>query len=382
MRHSSLRSYGLALLTTASAFALTRFTWPLFAGTPFVPFFGAVAITTQWGSARAGLVAVVLALVGADLAYPAGGPSVHDPKTLVIFVVLALLANRVMAGRNRSAAALRASEAELRAALQHVQESEQALRRAQKMEAIGQLVAGVAHNFNNLLIVTMGYADNLLDRHPPGDEDHPDLCQIRQAAERGAAMTRQLLAFGPNQMGRAALVDVDALVAGLQSTLGPAMPAGIQLTAESSPTPALVVIDPNDMEQVIVNLVFNARDALADGGEIHIDVARVQVDAANRPLDVSASPGEYVRLRVTDNGTGMSPEVQAHLFEPFFTTKDVGQGTGLGLAFVHGIVRAAGGFVSIESAPARGTVASVFLPPAAGAALAGPDRDARLAFTG
>jgi signal transduction histidine kinase len=142
------------------------------------------------------------------------------------------------------------------------------------------------------------------------------------------------------------------------------------------------MIDPNDMEQVIVNLVFNARDAVEAGGAIHIDVGRVQVDATNQPRDVNAAPGEYVRLRVTDNGTGMPPEVQAHLFEPFFTTKDVGQGTGLGLAFVHGIVRAAGGFVSIDTEPARGTVVSVCLPPAPDAALAGPDRGSRLPFTG
>ncbi|HEX6974373.1 MAG TPA: ATP-binding protein, partial [Vicinamibacterales bacterium] len=238
--------------------------------------------------------------------------------------------------------------------------------RAQKMEAIGQLVAGVSHNFNNLLTVTMGHADVLLERHPEGDRDRADLVEIRRAAERGGALTRQLLAFGPSRMARTDRVDVNELVLGLKGTLTPVLRDGIRLTIEPAPGPAAIVIDPNDFEQVIVNLVFNARDALPSGGTIHVDVASVRLNGADGPGDVPLPAGEYVRVRVSDNGTGMAPEVQAHLFEPFFTTKEVGQGTGLGLAFVHGIARQAGGFVSVHSVPSEGTVVSLYFPPATG----------------
>ena len=140
----------------------------------------------------------------------------------------------------------------------------------------------------------------------------------------------------------------------------------IQLVLDVAPASLPIVIDPHDMEQVILNLVINARDALPAGGTIHVDVGRAPIEAANRPPDVAVTNGEYVRLRVRDNGIGMSPHVKAHLFEPFFTTKDVGKGTGLGLAFVHGIARHAGGFVAIESALAQGTTVSVYFPLAPG----------------
>jgi CheY-like chemotaxis protein len=138
----------------------------------------------------------------------------------------------------------------------------------------------------------------------------------------------------------------------------------ILLTIDVESGPLAVMIDPHDVEQVIFNLVINARDALPDGGSIHVDVARERVDATNSPVDPAVTPGEYVRLRVRDDGIGMTSDVQSHLFEPFFTTKEVGEGTGLGLAFVHGIARHGGGFVAVETAPAKGTTVSVYLPPA------------------
>jgi two-component system cell cycle sensor histidine kinase/response regulator CckA len=204
----------------------------------------------------------------------------------------------------------------------------------------------------------------LLERHADGDRDRRDLLEIRKAAERGGSLTRQLLAFGPSRMSRAVRVDVNEAVSSLRATLGPVLRDGVHLTLGLAPAPAAIVIDPNDLEQVILNLVFNAGDALPAGGNIHIDVASVQIDGASSPGDVPPVAGTYVRVRVRDNGTGMAPDVQAHLFEPFFTTKEVGQGTGLGLAFVHGIARQAGGFVSVDSEPARGTVVSLHFPPA------------------
>jgi signal transduction histidine kinase len=366
----SAAAYGLALLATVAAVTVTRFTWPLFSGTPFIPLFTAIVVATNWGSGSAGLIAIVLAAIGTTLAFPAGGPSVSDPRTLPVFIVAGLAANRILIGRNRAAAALRASEAELRAtvAAQRKAEldlgaSERKLRQAQKLEAIGQLVEGVAHNFNDLLTVTMGYTDGLLDRHPAGDPDHEDLKEIRKATDRGASLTRQLLAFGRKEDAVVGRVDLNELVSGLALMLTRVIPEDIRLTIAAAPAPIIVSVDRSDLEQVILNLVINARDAQPSGGTIHIDVALQHVDALNGPPGAVA-PGEYGRLRVRDTGTGMTPEVQSHVFEPFFTTKEVGEGTGLGLAFVHGIARNAGGFVAIDSAPGHGTTVSVYLPPA------------------
>ena len=223
---------------------------------------------------------------------------------------------------------------------------------------------GVAHNFNNLLTVTMGYTDVLLERRPPTVTERDAILEIRKATERGAALTRQLLAFGRKHDARLARIDLNRTVAGLREMLTRVIREDIQLTIDVEGGPSAVMIDPHDLEQVVFILVINARDALPDGGTIHVDVGRERFDAANPPADPAAAPGEYVRLRVRDNGTGMPPDVQAHLFEPFFTTKDVGKGTGLGLAFVHGIARHGEGFVAIETAPAKGTTVSVYLPPA------------------
>jgi CheY-like chemotaxis protein len=187
-----------------------------------------------------------------------------------------------------------------------------------------------------------------------------------------------LLAFGRKYDSRPARIDLNRTLASLREMLTRVIREDIELTIAVESRDVAVMIDPHDLEQVIVNLVINGRDALPEGGTIHIDVARVPISAAtSRPPDQAVAPGEYVRLRVRDNGIGMTPEVQSHLFEPFFTTKEVGEGTGLGLAFVHGIVRHGGGFVTVETAPAKGTTVSVYLPPArdadteaAGAALA------------
>jgi two-component system cell cycle sensor histidine kinase/response regulator CckA len=345
------------VLTTLTAIVVTRFTWPVFAGAPFAPLFAAVAATTHWGSGSAGLVAVALGTLGAELAFPTTGQVPWSPYTLFGFVPVALIGNRLIAGRNRAVAALRASEAQLRATWQQTM-------RAHKMEAVGQLVAGVAHNFNNLLTVTMGYTDILQEQHQHAGLDQTAVQEIRRATERGAALTRQLLAFGRKHDVRLARIDLDRTIEGLREMLTRMIREDIELTIHVERGPLAVLIDPLDLEQVIVNLVINARDALPAGGTIHVDVGRERIDAANTSLDPSMAPGEYVRLRVRDNGIGMAPDVQSRVFEPFFTTKEVGEGTGLGLAFVHGIARHAGGFAAIETAPSKGTTVSVYLPPA------------------
>jgi PAS domain S-box-containing protein len=242
--------------------------------------------------------------------------------------------------------------------------SEQKLRRAQKMEAVGRLVAGVAHNFNNLLTVTMGYTELLQARHRGQEPEESDLEEIHKATQRGAALTRQLLAFGRKQDSAAVRVDLYPLVIGLREMLTRVIREDIHLTIDAESEPVAIMIDPHDLEQVILNLVINARDALPVGGAIHIDLGREAIGPLNSPSDVPVTPGEYARVRVGDDGIGMTPEVESHLFEPFFTTKEVGQGTGLGLAFVHGIARHGLGFVTVKTAPGKGTTFSVYFPAA------------------
>jgi signal transduction histidine kinase/ActR/RegA family two-component response regulator len=366
---AAFRAYALAVVLTCAALALTRVTWPFFAPTPFAPVFAAAASATHWGSPGAGLLSIGLATVGALLTFPTSGPSPWLPHTTIAFIVVALIGTRLIAGRNRATAALRASEAQLRATLEHLRESEETVRKAQRMEAVGQLAAGVAHNFNNLLTITMGCTDVLRDDH--GDEPlrQTAIAQIREATERGAALARQMLAFGRKHHPRLVRISLAGALDGMRDMLIRVIREDITLTIASGTRPAAVMIDPHDLEQVILNLVINARDALPQGGAIRVSSSVETLAAGDRRLDGALPPGEYVCLSVQDNGTGMSPDVQSHLFEPFFTTKEVGAGTGLGLAFVHGVARHGGGLVTVDTAPGKGTTVSVYLPPAPAASV-------------
>jgi len=457
----------LAVAASAAAVAVMRVTWPAFESTPLVPLVSAVVLATHFGSGWAGLVAIGVSIAGSFVAFRSVGPSFLEPRSLAIFVAVAVLANRILSGRKNFEASLRRSEAEFRAVWEHaalgaavidrqgrverinpalermlattsatlagtlftdcnhpndaaaerarlvdlmkrgvayrcdqeyrrrdgtlfwgrvtmsairpggraptgalaileditgLRASEEKLRQAQKMEAVGQLVAGVAHNFNNLLTVTMGYAEILLERHaddPAGDSDRNALEEIQKATQRGAALTHQLLAFGRKHVAMPARIDINSVVVGLRDMLRSVIREDIELRIEASGPPAVVLFDPHDLEQVILNLVINARDALPVGGVIGVDVSRQMVDASG---DGDVPAGDYVRVQVRDNGIGMTPQVRAHLFEPFFTTKDVGAGTGLGLAFVDGVVRHGGGTVTVDTAPGQGTMFSVYVP--------------------
>ncbi len=243
---------------------------------------------------------------------------------------------------------------------------EERVTQSEKIESVGRLAGGIAHDFNNLLTAILGYTELLLTHRAEDDPDRSDLFEIQKAGQRAAALTQQLLAFSRKQVLLPQDVDLNQTVTGLQSMLTRLIREDITLTCELAPAPAVVKIDPTQIEQVILNLVLNARDALPGGGSIRIEIASVPRSAVGLPADTPAAAPEYVRLRVTDNGVGIAPEARAHIFEPFFTTKDVGQGTGLGLASVYGIVRQSNGVITAESAPGAGTSFTMHFPAAVG----------------
>ncbi|HWR51236.1 MAG TPA: PAS domain S-box protein [Bryobacteraceae bacterium] len=235
------------------------------------------------------------------------------------------------------------------------------LRQAQKMEAIGQLAGGIAHDFNNLLSVISGYTELALTKVPESDLLREDLLEIRTAGERAAALTRQLLAFSRRQRLQPGVLNLNSIVEELEKLLCRLIGENISLVTRLDSTVHPVIVDAGQMEQVIVNLVVNARDAMPGGGTLTIETAELSVpDPA--PENSPVGPGVYAVLRIIDTGTGIPPEVQPRIFEPFFTTKEQGKGTGLGLSMVYGIVKQSGGEVSFMSAPGHGSTFSVFLP--------------------
>jgi PAS domain S-box-containing protein len=244
--------------------------------------------------------------------------------------------------------------------------SEEKLRQAQKMEAVGRLAGGVAHDFNNLLTAINGFSDLLLMSVGKEDPRRAHLEEIRKAGARAAALTGQLLSFSRKQVLAPRVIDLNAVVKGMETMLRRLIGEEITLVAELEPRLKRVVADANQMEQVILNLVLNARDAMPEGGELRIITANRAFREEERARAVLDAPaGEYALLCVRDTGTGMDAEIQARLFEPFFTTKAKDKGTGLGLSTVYGAVKQAGGTLIVESAPGCGAEFSIFLPEAA-----------------
>jgi PAS domain S-box-containing protein len=233
---------------------------------------------------------------------------------------------------------------------------------AEKIESIGRLAGGIAHDFNNLLTAILGYTELLLGKKQHDDPDRGDLEEIQKAGQRAAALTQQLLAFSRKQVLQPKDVDLNLVLDGLKTMLRRLIREDIVLTCVTSPAPAIVKVDPTQIEQVILNLVLNARDALPGGGNIRVEVATVPYSEVDLPGDLAVVAAEYVRLTVADDGAGIAPDALAHLFEPFFTTKDMGKGTGLGLASVHGIVHQSNGFITVESAPGGGATFTMHFP--------------------
>jgi PAS domain S-box-containing protein len=241
-------------------------------------------------------------------------------------------------------------------------ELEARLRQAQKMEAIGQLAGGIAHDFNNLLTVICGRAELLLARSGAGTGVAREAEVIKKTAERAARLTRQLLAFSRKQILAPRVVDLNAVVEGLLPMLRRVIPENIAVVTELACPIGSVKADVSQLEQVILNLAVNSRDAMPEGGTLRLETRDVDLDAAWAEQNPGGVAGAYVALVVRDTGVGMAPEVQARIFEPFFTTKDPGEGTGLGLATVYGIVKQSGGYIAVESAPGRGAAFTVYLP--------------------
>ncbi|MBI4879868.1 MAG: PAS domain S-box protein [Planctomycetes bacterium] len=248
------------------------------------------------------------------------------------------------------------------------------LRQSEKLEAVGQLAGGVAHDFNNILTSILGNVElaraELAGRVAPGDALHQEIEEIRRGALRAADLTRQLLAFGRCQPSRPQLLDLNHTLAEMERMLRRLITKQIKLEHACAPDLSSVLADPAQIEQVVMNLVLNARDAMPEGGTLRLETANVHLDERTLAWHVEAGPGPYVMLAVSDSGCGMDAETLERAFEPFFTTKEVGEGTGLGLSTVYGIVRQSGGHVTVESEPGRGSTLRVYLPAAAAAGTA------------
>jgi len=239
---------------------------------------------------------------------------------------------------------------------------EHQLHQAQKMEAIGSLAAGVAHDFNNLLSIILSYSELLAADLKQGDPMRADLQEIKAAGLLAVTLTRQLLAFSRQQVLQPRIVDLSVVVLGLEKMLRRLIGEDIELTCGCGQLLGKVLVDPGQVEQVIINLAINARDAMPEGGKLRIETKEVELDQAYASDHVGVTPGPHILLSVTDNGTGMDVLTQSRMFDPFFTTKEVGKGTGLGLATVFGIVRQSGGSIWVSSALGEGTSVQVYLP--------------------
>lgn len=245
---------------------------------------------------------------------------------------------------------------------------EDQLRQSQKMEAVGQLAGGVAHDFNNLLMIIQGRTERIEERFPASDASHQDAHEIKEAAGRATALTRQLLAFSRKQVLQPKVLDMNHVVGEVGKMLHRLIGENIQIVLHTAPSLWPVKVDQGQIEQAVLNLALNSRDAMPTGGKVTIETRNLEFKEAQTGELSSLKPGKYVVLEVSDTGTGMDAETQGHIFEPFFSTKELGKGTGLGLASVYGLVKQSGGWVSFRSKLGHGTAFTIYLPEANGEA--------------
>lgn len=239
---------------------------------------------------------------------------------------------------------------------------EQQLRQAQKLEAVGRLAGGVAHDFNNLLSVILSYSGLLLDDLSEGQTMHAEIEEIDRAGQRARQLTRQLLAFSRQRVAEPRVIDPAQVISGMHGMLTRLLGAGVELAVLSRAPVGTIRVDPGSVEQVLLNLVVNARDAMPEGGKLTVETRNVDLDAGYADTHFDVKPGRYVMIAVTDAGEGMDAETQSRMFEPFFTTKDVSKGTGLGLSTVYGLVKQNGGHIWVYSEVGSGTTFKIYFP--------------------
>ena len=248
-----------------------------------------------------------------------------------------------------------------------LQASEHRLRHAQRMEAVGRLAGGIAHDFNNLLTVILGFSEFLIEQLPPDEPPHRDASEIRMAAQRATRLTKQLLAFSRQQVFERRVIDLVEAVKQVQPMMDRLIGEDVEFSFNHADTPQLVLMDPGQFEQIVMNLVINARDAMPSGGQLTVFIDRARLDVLHAG-ELEIPPGHYVMLAVSDTGEGIATDTLEHIFEPFFTTKPAGSGTGLGLSTVFGIVHQSGGAIEVNSVVKQGTTFRVYFPLSAAAA--------------
>lgn len=239
---------------------------------------------------------------------------------------------------------------------------EEQFRQSQKMEAIGHLAGGVAHDFNNLLMAISGHTDLALMKMNEDDPHYKAFHEIRKSADRATSVTSRLLAFSRKQMLKPKVININSIILNMTSMLHRIIGEDVELTTMTAPDLGACRVDPGQVEQVILNLAVNARDAMPNGGRLLLETSNAILSDQDLKTNPEGVPGSYIQISVRDTGTGMTEEVVSRIFEPFYTTKDLGKGTGLGLATVYGIVKQSGGFISVESELNKGTAFRVYLP--------------------
>ena len=297
---------------------------------------------------------IVSGSIGEDLAVSAMKAGAAD------YLVKGQLTRLAPAVRRELAdAAQRRQRAQAEETLRH---TEQQLRQAQKMEAVGRLAGGIAHDFNNLLTAILGYSELVLQEMPSDAAGRADIDEIKKAGDRAAALTRQLLAFSRQQVLEPRVADFNEIVANVEKLLRRMIGADVELVTELDPAIGHVRVDPGQMEQVLMNLAVNARDAMPEGGRLCIRTSERVFTQPYRAYSATMDPGRYLLATVSDTGAGMPPDIVKQIFDPFFTTKGVGEGTGLGLSTVYGIVKQSSGYIFVDSEPSRGTAFEIYLP--------------------
>jgi signal transduction histidine kinase len=326
-----------------------------------------------WAGLRFGPrgAATIVALISAFALGIAGmglGPFATFPVQFTQFLLFCFLALGSLSGQVLAAIMAERDDAMAKRLI-----LEEQLRHSQKMEAVGRLAGGIAHDFNNLLTAIIGYTEIVLHSLDPKDERRADAEEIARAAMRAADLTKQMLAFSRRQVLQPKVIDLNIALKKVEPMLRRVIGEDIVLTVTGKATHAFARVDPGQVEQVVMNLVVNARDAMPQGGRVTVETADAILDLEAVADLPEAKPGAYVMVSVSDTGSGMAPEVRARVFEPYFTTKDVGKGTGLGLSTVYGIVRQSDGHIALSSEPGLGTTFRIYLPRAEAPVVAAGD---------